>query len=214
MAVKTVCAAGLVALALIGVALRPAVARDPYLLVALGDSLTAGYGLLPGQAFPEQLEAALTARGFHVRVANAGVSGDTASGGLARLDWSVPQEADGVIVALGANDALRGIAPEVTRQALTEIVDRLLSRRKRVLLAGMLAPRNLGAEYVAAFDAIYRDLGARPEVVFFPFFLEDVAGVPELNQADGIHPTAQGIARIVDNILPYAEAMVSRIEAR
>ncbi len=192
----------------------PAAARDTYVLVALGDSLTAGYGLLPGQSLPEQLEAALKAKGYDVRVVNAGVSGDTSSGGLARLDWSVPGDADGVIVALGANDALRGIAPAVTRQALTEIVDRLAADGKRVLLAGMLAPRNLGADYAAAFDAIYRDLGGRHGVVFYPFLLKDVAGVPALNQADGIHPTAEGIGRIVGNILPYAEAMISRVEGR
>ncbi|MHA1189713.1 MAG: arylesterase, partial [Alphaproteobacteria bacterium] len=170
-------------------------AAEPFSVVALGDSLTAGYGLQPGQSFPEQLQARLQAEGYNVVVTNAGVSGDTSSGGLARLDWSVPADADGVIVALGANDALRGVDPAITRKALTEIVDRLVARGQAVLLAGMLAPRNLGADYTEAFDAIYRDLGKRREVLLFPFFLEGVAGVPVLNQADGIHPTAEGVAR-------------------
>lgn len=187
-------------------------AAEPFSVVALGDSLTAGYGLQPGQSFPEQLQARLLADGYNVEVTNAGVSGDTSSGGLARLDWSVPADADGVIVALGANDALRGIDPAITRKSLTEIVERLTERGQAVLLAGMLAPRNLGAEYAEKFDAIYRDLGKRREVLLLPFFLEDVAGVPALNQADGIHPTSEGVARIVENILPRVQIMVSRVD--
>jgi acyl-CoA thioesterase-1 len=181
----------------------------PVSIVALGDSLTAGYGLDPGEAFPEQLERALRERGHDVTVANAGVSGDTASDGLARLEWSVPADADIVIVELGANDALRGIDPKVTREALTRIVDALKQRGQTVLLAGMLAPPNLGRDYGSAFNSIYPDLAARFDVPLYPFFLEGVAAQRSLNQADGIHPTAQGVDRIVQGILPAVEKLVA-----
>ncbi len=183
-------------------------ATEPVSLVALGDSLTAGYGLAPGQSFPEQLERALRARGHDVTIANAGVSGDSASDGLARLEWSVPAEADAVIVEFGANDALRGIDPSVTRTALKGILDKLRTRGQPVLLAGMLAPRNLGAEYAAAFDAIYTELAEEYDVRLYPFFLEGVAADAALNQPDGIHPTAEGVARIVEASLPDVEALV------
>jgi acyl-CoA thioesterase-1 len=178
-------------------------------IVALGDSLTAGYGLGPGESFPEQLQAALEARGHDVSVANAGVSGDTASDGLARLEWSIPAEADIVIVELGANDALRGIDPAVTRQALTAILEKLAARGQAVLLAGMMAPRNLGDEYAAEFDAIFPDLAREYGVPFYPFFLEGVAADAALNQADGLHPTAAGVAKIVAGILPQVEALIA-----
>jgi acyl-CoA thioesterase-1 len=181
----------------------------PVSIVALGDSLTAGYGLDPGEAFPEQLERALRERGHDVTVANAGVSGDTASDGLARLEWSVPADADIVIVELGANDALRGIDPKVTREALTRIVDALKQRGQTVLLAGMLAPPNLGRDYGSAFNSIYPDLAARFDVPLYPFFLEGVAAQRSLNQADGIHPTAQGVDRIVRGILPAVQKLVA-----
>ena len=184
-------------------------AADPVSIVALGDSLTAGYGVGPGESFPEQLEAALRRRGHDVTVANAGVSGDTASDGLARLEWSVPADADIVIVELGANDALRGIDPAVTRKALSELVAKLKQRGQAVLIAGMLAPRNLGDEYVAEFDAIYPDLAAEHSVPLMPFFLEGVAADPGLNQPDGLHPTAAGVARIVESILPELEKLIA-----
>jgi acyl-CoA thioesterase-1 len=183
-------------------------AATPVSIVALGDSLTAGFGLEPGDAFPEQLQAALQARGHDVSVANAGVSGDTASDGLARLEWSVPAEADIVIVALGANDALRGIDPALTRQALADILDKLRARGQAVLLAGMMSPRNLGDEYAAEFDAIFPDLAREYEVPLYPFFLEGVATDATLNQADGMHPTAAGVARMVEGILPQLEELI------
>lgn len=184
----------------------------PVSIVALGDSLTAGYGLAPGESFPERLEDALKQRGFDVTVANAGVSGDTSADGLARLEWSVPDDADIVIVELGANDALRGIDPAVTRKSLSEILSRLRARRQTVLLAGMMAPRNLGEAYDKAFDAIYPELAAEYGVAFYPFFLAGVATDPKLNQADGLHPNAAGVAKIVTMMLPEIEKLV-RAEA-
>jgi acyl-CoA thioesterase I len=172
------------------------------------DSLSAGYGVGPGESFPEQLEAALRARGHDVTVGNAGVSGDTASDGLARLEWSVPAEADIVIVELGANDALRGLDPAVTRRALSGILAKLKERGQTVLLAGMLAPRNMGTRYAEAFDSIYPDLAAQYDVPLYPFFLEGVVGQRSLNQPDGVHPTAEGTARIVERILPAVEDLV------
>ena len=181
----------------------------PVSIVALGDSLTAGYGLGPGESFPEQLEAALRARGHDVTVTNAGVSGDTASDGLARLEWSVPAEADIVIVELGANDALRGIDPAVTRRAISGILEKIEARGQAVLLAGMMAPRNLGDEYAAEFDAIFPELAREYDVPLYPFFLEDVAAVSALNQDDGMHPTAAGVAKIVERILPHVEELLA-----
>lgn len=198
---------------LLAAAPADSVVAEPVEIVALGDSLTAGYGVGPGEAFPEQLEAALREGGLDVTVANAGVSGDTSTDGLARLEWSVPETADIVIVELGANDALRGIDPDLTRQALDEIVSKLQARGQAVLLAGMLAPRNLGDEYGEAFDAIYPDLAAKHEVAFYPFFLDRVATEASLNQGDGMHPTAAGVARIVEGILPQVEALVAEAEA-
>jgi acyl-CoA thioesterase-1 len=188
----------------------PHAAAEPVSVVALGDSLTAGYGLSPGEAFPEQLERALRGRGLDVTVANAGVSGDTASNGLSRLEWSVPAEADIVIVELGANDALRGIDPAITRKALSDIIAKLKGRGQTVLLAGMLAPRNMGEGFAADFNAIYPDLAAKYDVPLYPFFLQGVAANRSLNLPDGIHPTAEGIARIVDRILPQVERLVKR----
>jgi acyl-CoA thioesterase-1 len=182
-------------------------------IVALGDSLTAGYGLNPGESFPEQLQTALVERGHDAEVINAGVSGDTASGGLARLEWAVPAEADIVIVELGSNDALRGIEPSVTRGALSEILARLRERDQIVLLAGMLAPRNLGDEYAAEFDDIYPELAEEHGVALYPFFLEGVATDAMLNQSDGLHPTAEGIARIVEGILPQIEELIAQAVA-
>jgi len=204
-------ATALVAGAFSGVA-APA-AAEPVEIVAFGDSLSAGFGLGPGEAFPEQLQEALRERGHDVNVANAGVSGDTASDGLARLEWSVPADADIVIVELGANDALRGIDPSVTRQALSEIVAKLKARGQAVLLAGMHAPRNLGHSYIEQFDTIYADIAREENVALYPFFLEGVATVAALNQPDGTHPTAQGIAIIVESILPDVEALIAEVIA-
>lgn len=190
----------------------PAVA-EPVEIVALGDSLTAGFGVGPGEAFPEQLEVALRARGHDVEVINAGVSGDTSSGGLSRLEWSVPADAEIVIVELGANDALRGIGPDVTRESLSGILSKLKERNQEVLLAGMLAPRNLDDDYAAAFESVYTDLAAEYAVAFYPFFLDGVAANPSLNQADGIHPNAAGVARIVESMVPLVETLVEEATA-
>jgi acyl-CoA thioesterase-1 len=194
--------------------MRPIVAAEPVKIVALGDSLTAGFGLPREAAFPARLEAALRAKGFAVEIANAGVSGDTPSGGLARLDWSVPEGTDAVILELGANDALRGLDPKVTRAALDAILRRLGERRIAVLLTGMRAPPNMGSDYGRAFDAIFPDLAAAHDVVFYPFFLDGVAAERVLNQGDGMHPTAAGIDAIVERILPKAEELIARVKAK
>jgi acyl-CoA thioesterase-1 len=189
----------------------PAAAGDqPVRIVALGDSLTAGLGLPVEETFPAKLERALKAKGMAVEVANAGVSGDTASGGLARLDWSVPEGTNAVILELGANDMLRGIDPSRTRGALDEILRRLTERRIPVLLAGMRAAANIGSDYARDFEPIYSQLAARHGVLFYPFFLEGVAGEAGLNQGDGLHPSAAGVDAIVARILPKVEELVRR----
>jgi len=177
-------------------------------LVAIGDSLTAGFGLAPGQGFPEQLNKALKAKGNAINVINAGVSGDTSSGGLARLDWSLGENADAVILELGANDALRGIPPEVTRDNLEKMIVRLKDKNIKVLLSGMLAPPNMGEVYANGFNPIYANLAKKYGISLYPFFLEGVASNPSLNLEDGIHPTAEGIAIIVKNILPSVEKLL------
>jgi acyl-CoA thioesterase I len=192
----------------------PGQAQAPVKIVALGDSLTAGFGLRPAAAFPARLQAALAAKGIMAEIVNAGASGDTASGGLSRLDWSVPEGTEAVILELGANDALRGSDPNVTRQALDAILRRLKERRIEVLFAGMRAPRNMGADYVAAFDRIFPELAAAHDVMFYPFFLEGVARESTLNQQDGIHPTVRGIDIIVERILPKAEELIARVKAK
>ena len=189
---------------------RAGAADGPVRIVALGDSLTAGFGLPANAAFPARLEQALRAKGIAVEISNAGVSGDTAAGGLARLDWSVPEGTEAVIVELGANDTLRGIDPKVTRQALEEIVRRLRGRGIAVLLAGMRAAPNLGPDYARDFEAIYSDLAARNDLMLYPFFLDGVATDAKLNQHDGLHPTAAGVDAIVARILPKAEELVAR----
>ncbi|TGN83506.1 arylesterase [Bradyrhizobium yuanmingense] len=186
-------------------------AAKPVKLVVLGDSLSAGLGLPGQEAFPQKLQKALRAKGIEVDMTNAGVSGDTTSGGRDRLDWSVPDGTDGVIVELGANDALRGIDPDVARAALTDIVQRLKARKIAVMLCGMLAPPNYGAEYAARFNSIYPDLAKTFDVPLYPFFLEGVAAEAKLNQADGIHPTAEGVDIIVGRIMPMVEAFIGTI---
>jgi acyl-CoA thioesterase I len=208
-------AAAIVAAVTIAVAVPPSAAAErPVRIVALGDSLTAGYGLAANGAFPARLEKALKAKGHAVAIANAGVSGDTAAGGLARLDWSVPDGTEAVIVALGANDMLRGVDPKVTRRALEEIVRRLKARRMEVLLAGMRAAPNLGPDYGREFEAIFTDLAKTHDLPLYPFFLDGVAADAKLNQGDGIHPTAAGVDRIVAGILPKAEELIARVRAK
>lgn len=192
-------------------AFAQAPSAGPIKLVVLGDSLSAGLGLPATAAFPAQLEKALQNKGLNVAINNAGVSGDTASGGLDRLDWSVPAGTRGVILELGANDALRGLDPKVTRTALDNILKRLKARGIAVLLCGMVAPPNYGAEYAARFNAIFPDLAKAYDVPLYPFFLDGVAANTKLNQADGIHPTAAGIGVIVTNIMPTVESFVRGI---
>ena len=193
----------------LAVLLAPATAAaEAIRIVGFGDSLMAGYQLAPGEGFPEQLEAALRRNGHDVEVANAGVSGDTTSGGLARLDWSVPDGTDLVILELGANDMLRGVDPAVPRKNLDAMIARLKERGIAVLLAGMVAAPNLGREYGAAFDAIYPDLARKHGLRLYPFFLEGVATDASLLLADGIHPNASGVVRMVGGILPTVEEML------
>jgi acyl-CoA thioesterase-1 len=188
-------------------------ADGPVKMVVLGDSLSAGYGLPAGAAFPERLAVALKAKGIDVAMINAGVSGDTASGGLGRLDWSIPEGTEAVILELGANDALRGLDPALTRKALDTALTKLKERKIAVLLAGMYAPRNMGPDYAKGFDAIFPELAATHGAILYPFFLEGVAGDAKLNQPDGMHPTAAGIDVIVKNILPKAEELIARAKA-
>jgi acyl-CoA thioesterase-1 len=185
----------------------------PVKIVVLGDSLSAGLGLPADAAFPAKLAVALKAKGITANVANAGVSGDTASGGLGRLDWSVPEGTEAVVLELGANDALRGIDPKLTKTALDTILSKLKDRHIAVLLAGMKAPRNLGSDYVQTFDAVFPALASTHPVVFYPFFLDGVAGDAKLNQADGLHPTAAGVDVIVAGILPKVEELVAKARA-
>jgi acyl-CoA thioesterase-1 len=183
--------------------------KTPVKILALGTSLTQGYGLPPGTEFPVQLEAALRKDGIAAEVINAGVSGDTSAGGLARLDWSLASHPAAAIVELGSNDMLRGIPPSETEKNLRAILGRLRAAHVKILLAGMKAQRNLGAEYVEAFDAIYPRLAHDyPDVVFYPFMLEGVALKPKLNQADGMHPNPAGVKVMVAKMLPYVEKML------
>lgn len=199
-------------LALLVWALAPtAAAGRPVKIVALGDSLTAGFGLAESAAFPARLAQALKAKGVAATIANAGVSGDTASGGLNRLDWSVPPGTDAVILELGANDMLRGVDPHVTKTALSAIISKLDARHIPVLLAGMKALPNLGEDYARAFDAIYPALASTHHVVFYPFFLAGVAADPRLNLVDGMHPSPAGVDVIVKRILPSVEELIARV---
>jgi acyl-CoA thioesterase I len=186
--------------------------NKPVKMVVLGDSLSAGLGLPAPAAFPMKLKKALNDKGIGVDMVNAGVSGDTSSGGRDRLDWSVGEGTEAVIVELGANDALRGVDPAVTRSALSDILGRLKARGIAVLLCGMLAPPNYGHDYADRFNAIYPELAKAFDVPFYPFFLNGVAADAKLNQADGIHPTADGVDIIVHNILPSVEALLGTIK--
>lgn len=183
-------------------------------LVVLGDSLSAGLGLIASDAFPAKLQKALRDKGIAVEIGNAGVSGDTASGGRDRVDWSVPEGTRGVILELGANDALRGTDPALTKAALSDILTRLKARSVAVLVCGMLAPPNYGKDYADRFNAIYPDLSKSFGVPLYPFFLDGVAADAKLNQADGIHPTPAGVDIIVKNIMPAVEAFLGTIKAQ
>jgi acyl-CoA thioesterase-1 len=189
----------------------PAAARTLH-LVALGDSLTAGYGLPPGEGFTEVLQRSLRANGWDVEVTNAGVSGETAADGLARYDWSVPAGTDALLVELGANDMLRGLPPAGTAAALAEILERAKKAHVATLLTGMLAAPNLGAEYEKKFDAIYPELAARYGVGLYPFFMDGVAGDPKLVQPDGEHPNRAGVEVIVARVLPAVEALLAKVK--
>ena len=187
-----------------------AAAAKPLKLVALGDSLTAGYGVAPGLAFPDVLEKALRAKGYDVKVINAGVSGETAGDGLARFDWSVPPDADALIVELGANDMLRGLPVANAKRALAAILEKAKAAHIATLLTGMKAAPNLGPQYQSAFDAIYPDLAAQYGVALYPFFLDGVAGDAKLNQQDGLHPKPEGVEIIVARILPAVAALLDK----
>ena len=189
-------------------------ADKPLQIVALGDSLTAGLGLPEQDAFPAKLQKALAAKGIVVAISNAGVSGDTVADGLARLDWSVPPGTDAVILELGANDALRGLDPAVTRRGLNEILTALAKRNIPVLLCGMLAPPNLGTDYGRAFNAIFPDLARQHGLEFYPFFIDGIVADRKLNQHDGLHPTAAGVDVIVAKILPKVEELIARVKTK
>jgi len=199
--------------AMSGLRANQAEAREA-VIVAFGDSLTAGFGLPEKESFPAQLEQALKVRGQEVRVVNAGVSGDTAAAGLARLDWAMSNDASAVIIELGANDALQGLDPAATKAVLEKIITQVKARGLPILLAGMEAPRNLGKDYVDQFRAMYVDLAQRYDVVFYPFFLDGVALDDKFMQGDGLHPSAQGVARIVELILPKVEELLARVSAK
>jgi acyl-CoA thioesterase-1 len=203
----------LTALAITALLSVGAARAEPVKLVGFGDSLMAGYQLPAGDAFPVKLEAALRAKGHEVEIANAGVSGDTTSGGLARLDWSIPDGTQGVILELGANDALRGIAPEETEKNLDTMITRLKERGIAVLLAGMLAPPNMGPEYAERFNAIYGKLAEKHDVPLYPFFLEGVVTKADLQLEDGMHPNAKGVDAMVQAMLPAAERFLASIKA-
>jgi len=201
-----------VVLAAVGIAMTsPVDADEPSLtLMAYGDSLIHGYGLPPGKTLPEQLESALREEGWQVAVINAGNSGDTTASGLARLDWTLGEGADAVLLSLGANDGLRGLSPAETEANLRQIVERLGARGIPVLLVGMMAPRNLGPDYAAEFDPLYPRLAQDYDLAFTPFLLEGVALVPELNQDDGIHPNAAGVEVMVETLLPATREVLRR----
>lgn len=207
MAFKQLAAAFAGMLILVAAATGSALAQG-YQIVGLGDSLMAGYRLAPGESFPERLEAALKAAGHDVVIANAGVSGDTSTGGLARLDWSVPDGTKLVLLELGANDMLRGISPEITEKNLDETITRLKARGIAVLLIGMKAAPNLGPDYEAAFNGIYERLAQKHGLPLYPFFLDGVAATPALQLDDGMHPNAQGIDRMVQGVLPVVEKLL------
>ena len=195
------------------IATWPAAAQQPIQLVGFGDSLMAGYQLAPNESYTAQLETALQAKGHDVVVTNAGVSGDTTSGGLSRVDWSVPDGTDGVILELGANDALRGISPDETEKNLDAIISRLKERNIPVLLAGMMAPPNMGSAYSERYNEIYPRLAEKHDVPLYPFFLDGVVAVAGTQLEDGMHPNAKGVGIMVARSLPAVEAFLGDIRA-
>ncbi|MBA1143925.1 arylesterase [Mesorhizobium neociceri] len=211
MSFKRSIAAGLILFSAICGAISSARA-ETFTIVGFGDSLMAGFGLGPGEGFTDKLQAALRAKGHDVTVANAGVSGDTTSGGLARLDWSVPDGTKLVILELGANDMLRGVSPDIAEKNLDEMLAKLKARKIAALLAGMRAAPNLGADYQTAFDAIYPKLAAKYDVPLYPFFLDGVAGESGFQLEDGLHPNAKGVDRMVERILPTVEKAIAAVE--
>ena len=199
---------------MVGFAMLPALAQTPVRVLMLGDSITAGYGLPPGQGLVPRLQAALQAQGKQVRLIDAGVSGDPTAGGLARIDWSLAENPQAAVVALGGNDGLRGLPPANSRANLAGILDRLAAQNIPVLLAGMLAPPNLGADYGREFANMYTTLAAeRPGLILYPFLLEGVAGNAALNQPDGIHPNPAGVAEMVRRMLPVTQTLLDRIRS-
>jgi acyl-CoA thioesterase I len=183
---------------------------EPMRIVAFGDSLSAGYELPEQDGFPKQLEAALKAKGLDVVVENSAVSGDTSSGGLERLDWSIADGTTLVVLELGANDALRGIDPALTRSNIDAMIKRLKQRNIKVVLAGMLAPPNMGEAYAKPFNAIYPELAAQYQIALYPFFMDGVITKSDLKLSDGLHPNAKGVAIIVAGILPVIEAELAK----
>lgn len=182
-------------------------------ILGFGDSLMAGYGLSQDASFPVQLERQLEAAGHQVSIINAGVSGDTSAGGLSRMDWALADKPDIVLLELGANDGLRGLDPAQTKSNLAGMIEKSKASGALVILAGMMAPRNLGSDYAEEFDSMFPDLAARyPEILFYPFFLEGVAAEPTLNQVDGIHPNEAGVSVVVKNILPTIEDALKRLQ--
>jgi len=200
----------LTSLVIISISTLP-VRAETITILALGDSLVAGYGLAPDEAFPVKLEAALRARGHDVAIINGGVSGDTAMDGLGRLEWSLTEDVDAAIVELGANDALRGLPAAQAEKALDEVMTVLNRRRLPVLIAGMMAPPNLGADYALAFNGMYARLAAKHGALLYPFFLDGVAAEASLNQADGMHPTGEGVDKIVARMLPAVEELLGKV---
>ena len=196
-------------------AAAPASASGPIRILALGDSLTAGYGLADlKDSFPQQLEAALKAKGYNVAIIQGGVSGDTTTGGRSRLEWVLGEKPDAVIVALGGNDALRAVDPAVTLQSMDAIVKRIRKDNLPVLVAGMLAPPNLGKDYGDRFNAVFSKVAKENDALLYPFFLEGVAGVAALNQPDRIHPTPDGVKVMVKGILPSVEKLIGQVRDR
>lgn len=187
-------------------------AAKPIKLLALGDSLVAGYGLREPEGFVPNLEAALREKGFDVTVINGGVSGDTSKGGLSRLDWSLADDPDAAILELGANDGLRGIDPASTKQNLSQIIERFQAEGIEVLLAGMMAPPNFGPEYTSEFNGLYPALAEAYGIALYPFFLDGVAAEPSLNQGDGIHPNEKGVDIIVERITPYVTDLLESVQ--
>jgi acyl-CoA thioesterase I len=187
-------------------------ARAEGVVAVLGDSLTAGLGVTADEAFPARLQARLRAEGYDYRVVNAGVSGDTTAGGLRRVDWVLRAKPDVVIVALGANDGLRGLSPQAMRANLEAIIERLQAAGARVLLAGMRLPPNYGAEYTKEFEAVFPEVARRAKVALMPFLLNGVAADPRLNQPDGIHPTAAGQQLIADRVWPYLRPLLRPVK--